>query len=97
MGKEKEVPIDMNPFFTLETLEIIRKGAKMPCHKTMGDKDCILGEAEMYPHDHGEYVAGKEGKQWIYFTCKRCGYQWAIWKIMRRMARDNDQAKNPNI
>ncbi len=36
-----------------------------------------------YPHSAGWTVEGIEGKQWLYIVCprKKCGYQWAIWKL----------------
>jgi len=40
-----------------------------------------LGLIEHYDHDGGWLVDGFEKKQWLYRTCFKCGYQWAIWKL----------------
>lgn len=40
-----------------------------------------LGPIEHYDHSGGWPVKGFEKKQWLYRTCNRCGYQWAIWKL----------------
>lgn len=37
-------------------------------------------DLEHYPHDDGWTVDGM-GKQWLYIPCKKCGYEWAIWKL----------------
>ena len=35
----------------------------------------------MYPHTGGWNIAEINKKQWLFFTCPSCGYQWSIWKI----------------
>jgi hypothetical protein len=70
-------------YFNKNTLETIKKSV-VECHKGKllddGSREkCLLGDAEMYEHDGGEWVEGQSTKQWIYFTCSRCGYQWS-WK-----------------
>lgn len=36
---------------------------------------------EHYDHDGGWPVEGFKEKQWLYVTCPKCGYQWALWKL----------------
>lgn len=44
-----------------------------------------LGEIEFYEHDGGVNVKDFLKRQWVYFTCKKCGYQWALWKLLQRI------------
>jgi hypothetical protein len=63
---------------TIEELVKIRDNSKcLSC----GSKALKLG---MYPHSDGVYVEGKDLPQWVYFHCKRCEYDNALWKINRR-------------
>jgi hypothetical protein len=34
-----------------------------------------------YPHDGGWKVKGLDGLWWLYITCPKCGYDWALWKL----------------
>lgn len=36
---------------------------------------------EYYPHDGGWLVQNFKEKQWLFVTCPRCEYQWALWKL----------------
>lgn len=36
---------------------------------------------EHYDHDGGWAVKGFKELQWLYVTCPRCGYQWALHKL----------------
>ena len=47
-----------------------------------------------YDHDGGVRVAGFPAKQWLYVECQneRCGYQWALWKLLRRQRRQTEVA-----
>lgn len=36
---------------------------------------------EHYTHNGGWIVEGFQDKQWLYVTCPKCGYQWALWKL----------------
>jgi hypothetical protein len=69
--------------FTMVQLEKIRMRAneKFP--------NLNLGDAEMYPHDGGVEVKGKEGKQWVSFPGRDMGvrYDWSLWKILNRLER----------
>ncbi|RLJ01726.1 MAG: hypothetical protein DRP08_05190 [Candidatus Aenigmatarchaeota archaeon] len=35
-----------------------------------------------YPHKGGIEVKGYEGRQWVYMHCRKCGYDWALWKLI---------------
>ena len=35
-----------------------------------------------YDHDGGIDLDGYEKKQWVYFACRRCGYDYAANKIV---------------
>jgi hypothetical protein len=41
----------------------------------------VLGYIENYDHNGGWNVEGFQRKQWLYKTCRKCGYQWALWKL----------------
>jgi uncharacterized protein with PIN domain len=36
---------------------------------------------EHYPHSRGWRVTDFAEKLWLYITCGRCGYGWALWKL----------------
>jgi hypothetical protein len=82
--------------YTIKELNEIKDKAKLPCCGTIDsnhiDGNCILGYIEFYtnfyPHGGGVFVEGLDGKQWVYFTCKRCHYKWALWKILGRLKED---------
>lgn len=40
-----------------------------------------LGAIEYYDHSAGWIVKGFQKRQWLYKTCLKCSYQWALWKI----------------
>ncbi|MEK6879908.1 MAG: hypothetical protein AABY22_09890 [Nanoarchaeota archaeon] len=75
--------------YTNEILENIRRNHNCECYKTGGEL-CKLNKAEMYEHDGGDFVEGKDKKQWIYFTCKKCGYEWVLWKVLQRINKFGD-------
>ena len=70
--------------WTHEELEKVRSEAHAECYKKWGSS-CELGEVEMYDHDGGEKIKDISKKQWVYFTCKVCNYQWALHKLLRRL------------
>jgi hypothetical protein len=41
-------------------------------------------DAETYPHNGGIDL-GNPFKEWLYFHCSKCEYDWAWWKIERRL------------
>lgn len=41
----------------------------------------IPAKIKSYDHDGGYTVEGFEKKQWLYVTCKSCGYDWSVWKL----------------
>jgi len=70
--------------WTHEELNDVRLKVKAECWKVR-DGVCDLGKVEMYEHDGGVFVKESSKKQWVYFTCRRCGYQWALHKLLRRL------------
>jgi hypothetical protein len=56
-----------------------------------------------YPHSGGWKVPGvagdpdEDGLYWLYITCPRCGYDWAIWKlgVSRSFDPTKEQAQKP--
>jgi len=36
---------------------------------------------EHYDHSGGWKVDGFLKRQWLYVTCPKCEYQWALWKL----------------
>ena len=48
-------------------------------------------EFEMYDHSAGVEVEGYDHPQWLYKTCRKCGYQWAYWKLVKRSQRKKQQ------
>ena len=45
--------------------------------------DCrgALDAIEMYPHDGGWRVDGYEKRQWLSSHCRKCHYDWSLWKL----------------
>ena len=69
--------------FTIEELEDIRKVAEEKIECVKGG-NCEL-ELDMYPHDYGVLVENNPERQWVYFHCAKCGYDWALWKVLKRI------------
>lgn len=46
-------------------------------------------DIRMYPHEAGIEVGclatGYTSKQWVYFHCDVCNYDWALWKLLNRI------------
>jgi hypothetical protein len=36
---------------------------------------------KMYSHENGWQVDGHFERQWLYITCPKCKYDWALWKL----------------
>jgi hypothetical protein len=34
-----------------------------------------------YLHPVGWTIKGIDRKYWLYITCPKCGYDWALWKL----------------
>lgn len=34
-----------------------------------------------YSHESGWEVEGYHRRQWLYVTCPKCEYDWALWKL----------------
>lgn len=67
---------------TLEQIEaeILERGGKCAnCGKPL-----TRGSIRSYPHPDGIETADK-GKQWVYFHCKRCGLDSALWKVLQQI------------
>jgi len=61
---------------TLEEYEKLLKGKTCKwCNTPLPTK------IEHYPHDGGWWVQGHFTRLWLYVTCPKCGYQWALWKL----------------
>lgn len=43
-----------------------------------------LGPIEHYDHSGGFRVKGFAERQWLYAKCLKCGYDWALWKLLDR-------------
>lgn len=44
-----------------------------------------LSNPERYLHDGG--LLSSDGKKyWLYYVCPKCGYQWAYWKIIKKVS-----------
>lgn len=54
---------------------------ELKCPNICPDCGGWLGPIEHYDHSGGWVVAGFEKKQWLYKTCQKCMYQWALWKL----------------
>ena len=69
----------MTKDLTLEDVGQFIEGAGCSCrwcHTPLRAKD-----VRNYPHPNGIKVKGLPEKQWIYFECSNCEYQWALWKL----------------
>ena len=44
----------------------------------------IITHYKMYDHDGGVLIEGHDKKQWIYFECHNCGYQYSLKKILQK-------------
>ena len=49
-----------------------------------------LGPAQTYNHIGGIELKGYDKKQWVYFGCVKCDYDWALWKLLRRGGAQHD-------
>jgi len=43
-----------------------------------------LKEAKRYAHPNGVKLEKVPKKQWVYFPCPDCGYDWSLWKLLNR-------------
>ena len=76
--------MEKEKIWTLAELEEVKRKVKAECWK-IKNGICKLGTIEMYDHDGGEWIQERERKQWVYFTCQICNYQWALHKLLRRL------------
>jgi len=67
------------PIFTWQTLNEI--AAKYKCRWC----NSRVGAWQSYDHEGGVNVQGFNKPQWVYYVCTYCGYQWALWKILKEL------------
>ena len=61
--------------------EILRLGGKcLSC-----GKEFQYGDIAWYEHPGGVEVKESPNKLWVYFECRKCGYQTALWKIEKQL------------
>uniref|UniRef100_A0A6H2A3Z3 Uncharacterized protein n=1 Tax=viral metagenome TaxID=1070528 RepID=A0A6H2A3Z3_9ZZZZ len=60
---------------------LIQKDAQ--CHWCGSRFD--LCSINCYPHKDGIEVEGYTTKQWVYLRCMKCGYDWALWKLLAQI------------
>ena len=53
------------------------------CNKKLSEVSYVV---QMYPHEGGIEIEGA-GKQWVYVHCNVCGYDTALWKLVRLIER----------
>jgi len=62
---------------TLEDYKKMIKETKCRwCHADLSNQPI-----EHYDHEGDWEVKGFKEKQWLYVTCPKCKYQWALWKL----------------
>lgn len=61
----------------MTTLEEYDKMTKQNCPTCKTE----LGPIEFYPHDGGWKVEGYDTRLWLSKNCRRCRYDWSLWKI----------------
>jgi len=59
--------------------EVIKKKGKCSCGYRYQ-----LGDIQWYEHSGGIMVKESPVPLWIYFNCRKCGYDTALWKILKR-------------
>lgn len=70
--------------YTLTEIGRIVGEKELPCG--FCDRVIQSGDVDCWgPHDGGIRVAGFSEKQWVFFHCQECGYDWALWKLVKRM------------
>lgn len=69
---------------SLSQIERIVKQRGLTCSCGTPISECSI---HCYPHDGGIPVSGFPDKQWVYFHCPKCGYDWALWKLLNKALR----------
>ena len=37
-------------------------------------------------YEHSDGLMDKDNnKWWVYYECVKCGYQWSVWKLLKRL------------
>ena len=57
------------------------KEGKLKCHWCSSELET---NPRSYDHDDGVEVEGFERRQWVYFRCPGCGYDWSLRKLLGR-------------
>jgi len=53
------------------------------CWRTLEEIRCW--SVEKYPHEHGVFLRDLNGCFWIYVHCGECGYDTALWKLVKQL------------
>jgi hypothetical protein len=69
------------PHLPAEEEKKFKAGLNLTCGWCQTDLSGV--PIEHYDHDGGYEVPGYEKKQWLYITCPKCHYQWALWKLRK--------------
>jgi len=77
--------------YDLEAIEdaVIRNGGK--CQKC--GEPLKKGSIRCYDHSNGIQIIGKEKPQWVFFHCDGCGYDNALWKVLRQIRAEKQLAR----
>jgi len=65
----------------MPTFEDYRKQIKKDKCRWCGFEGLKELPIEYYPHSGGWSVDGIPHKVWLYITCPKCKYSWALWKL----------------
>jgi len=72
--------------YSMNDLRAIMRQGNKALQGFYTDKLEHLVGIEMYPHESGILVEGKEGRQWVYFVqIQPDRYDWSFWKIERKI------------
>lgn len=77
LATEENKQILFHPKPTLEDYRSQIKRDKCDC----GHEGLKSLHIEHYPHGAGWPVQGFPELQWLYVTCPKCKYEWALWKL----------------
>lgn len=86
---ENEFFHDVQYIATLEQIEqmILEQNAKcVNCGRPL-----TKGSIRSYDHKDGIKVEGFKEKQWVYFHCKHCGLDSALWKVIQNIQGEKQQ------
>jgi hypothetical protein len=82
------VPQDGRPALLHDAALIPFQRETMARAKVLGRDKCRNCGASLthrpvlgYLHDGGWIVPGIPGRYWLYISCSKCHYEWALWKL----------------